>query len=168
MNKESRLGFKWYPVIFAVFTVLTFIAGYFFNESLSKFITTLLILEFGLLLLIAWGLAAHAVIKSLFVVSAELTFILFIAQSYCATEIHHTANASLETLIGVGVLYVGFEFCRSVYKEAISKAKTIKEINEQKWPWLAVVPFALFTGLFVWQVAQVIVPIMQGLCVYKP
>lgn len=156
-----------YLLVFVIFVavVLFLLNGH--NATLSRFTEVVLILELGFLVTATWVWAAYAVVKALFAVSAELTFIIFLAQAYCAPAVTHTANDALRTLVAVGLAYIVIEFVWTLYKEAITKARRLKEANDHKWPLLVVIPFALFTALFVWQAAQIVLPIVKDLCVYK-
>ncbi|MBI5400648.1 MAG: hypothetical protein HZB12_00825 [Candidatus Yonathbacteria bacterium] len=105
--------------------------------------------------------------KSLFLVGASLSLIIFLAQSYCEVpNLTQSGNDALKTLIAFGFIYIGFDFFKSLYKEVRSRLKTLKEINDGKNPWIFLFPFALFLGIFLWQLYQVINPIMVNLCIY--
>lgn len=154
--------------IFAAVAAAAFFAANHLSPYLSNIGYVILIIELMIVVTVTWGLAVHAVIKSLFGVSAGLSLIIFLAQSYCQVPLaFQTANDSLKSLVAFGLIYIGIEFFRSLYKEATDRAKALKEVNDNKRPWLILIPFALFTGLFIWQVVQVLLPIVQNLCVYK-
>jgi hypothetical protein len=117
---------------------------------------------------VAYGLAAHAVMKSLFWVGASLSLMIYLAESYCSLPSNaRTGNDALKTLIAIGLIYITVDFFRTLYKEFTTRSKTLKEIDGQT-PWFLVVPFAVFTGLLVWQIYQVMDPIVLNLCIYKP
>ena len=155
-------------VIFAAVAAVVFGVLTFFRNSLPQITNVLLIIELGLLISITWGLAAHAVLKSLFAVSVELSLILFIADEYCKVPLaHQTADSALMTLVGVGMIYIGIKFFWTVYEEAKNRVHKLREVD-RKQSWLILVPYALFTGLFSWQVISVVLPIVNNLCVYQP
>jgi hypothetical protein len=155
--------------IFAIVAVAAFLLLAYFRDSLPKITEVILIIELCLLIAITWGLAAHAVLKSLFAVSVELSLILFLADEYCKTPpLAHRADNALMTLVGVGMIYIGIKFFWTVYQEAVARSKSLKEAYDNKRPWIVLIPFALFTGIFAWQVIQVLMPIVQNLCVYHP
>jgi hypothetical protein len=168
IDRFKKWDLKWFLVFTAV-TVAAFVVVTFFKQDLPKITEVLLIVELVFLVSVTWGLAAHAVLRSLFAVSVELSLIIFLAQAYCATPTAaHTANDALMTLVGVGLIYIGIKFFWTIYEEALGRAKSLREAYDHKWPWLILIPFALFTGLFAWQVIQVLIPIVQNMCVYQP
>ena len=113
-------------------------------------------------------MAGHAVMKSLFWVGASLSLIIFLAQSYCAVPVAaQTGNDALKSLLVFGFGYIAIDFFRTLYKEVLERIKMLKQTNDGKKPWMILVPFGLFTGLFVWQIWQVLFPILHTLCVYK-
>ena len=155
-------------MIFAVVALIAFIGASHLNPYLTNFGYAVLVIELVIIISITWGLAVHTVIKSLFGVGAGLSLIIFLAQSYCEVPLPaRNADDALKSLVVFGLIYIGVEFCFSIYKEAISRIKTLREANDDKRPWVVLIPFALFTGLFIWQVVQVLLPIIQNLCVYK-
>jgi predicted neutral ceramidase superfamily lipid hydrolase len=167
MDVFKRFDLKSF-LIFAVIAAFAFFAASHLNPYITNIGYIILVIELMIVVTVTWGLAVHAVIKSLFGVSAGLSLIIFLAQSYCQVPLaSQTANDSLKSLVAFGLIYIGVEFFRSIYKEATGRAKTLKEANDNKRPWLMMIPFALFTGLFIWQVVQVLLPIIQNLCVYK-
>ncbi len=140
-----------------------------YGEQVQKIGYVVLIAELLILTLITWGMAGHTVMKVLFGVSVGLSLLIYLAQSYCdvpATLRTSTSNSALMSLIGFGIIYIGFDYLRLLRKEIMDRLKTLSEINNHKRPWLVVVPYGLFTGLFTWQVVQVLVPIINSLCVY--
>jgi Na+/phosphate symporter len=140
----------------------------FFGPYLPVIGTSFFYVSMLVLVAVTWGLAGHAVLKSLFLVGANLSLMIFLAQAYCEVPTEaRTANEALMSLIGFAVLYIGYEFVCSVFKEVKGRMATFREANNDKNPWLFVIFFALFTGLFLVQVGQVLQPILHNLCVYK-
>lgn len=163
-NKDRLIPFG----IFLVLTICVFIGMTFFQDKFQSFGYSILLIELVILVTAAWALAGHAVMKSLFWVGASLSLIIFLAQSYCdVPAIARTGNDALKTLIAFGLLYIAYDFFKSLYKEVVDRSKTLKHANGGKRPWLFLIPFALFVGLFVWQIVQVLMPILQNICVYK-
>jgi len=155
-------------LIFLALSVAFFVGFTFFQDAFAKVGSALLFIELLVLITVAWAFAGHAVMKSLFLVGASLSLIIFLAQSYCdVPSIARTGDDALKTLLAFGFLYIAADFLRALYKEVTDRTKTLKQANGGKHPWLFLLPFALFTGLFVWQVMQVLLPILQNLCVYK-
>ncbi|MDE1924977.1 MAG: hypothetical protein KGH79_02250 [Patescibacteria group bacterium] len=167
MDVFKRWDFKSF-LIFAAIVAVVFIGANFFSKYLSQIAYVILAIELVFVVAVTWSLAVHAVLKSLFGVSAGLSLIIFLAQAYCAVPNYaRTADDALKSLVAFGLVYVGIQFFWSLYKEAKERSKTLKEANDNKRPWIALIPFALFTGLFAWQVIQVLLPIVQTLCIYQ-
>lgn len=155
-------------LIFLLFSVIVFVGLTFFQETFQKVGYTTLLIELFVLVTVAWALAGHAVMKSLFLVGASLSLIVFLAQSYCeAPNLTQSGNDALNTLLVFSFIYIGFDFFRSLYKEVTSRTRTLKQVNDGKSPWIFLVPFALFVGIFLWQLYQVMLPILSSLCVYN-
>lgn len=163
----DKKDIKSFLLFIAVVGLVPLIA-HFYGQYLPAIGTSFLFVSLLILVALTWGLAGHAVLKSLFLVGANLSLMVFLAQAYCEVPlINRTADEALVTLVGFAVLYIGYEFISSVFKEVRNRMKLFKEVSQQKNPWLIVVFFALFTGLFIVQVAQVILPILHNLCIYK-
>lgn len=155
-------------VLFIFLVALVFICITYFKEYLVTVGYMILLIELVILVIVTWAFAGHAVMKSLFLVGASLSLIIFLAQSYCeAPNLTQSGNDSLKILIAFGFLYIAFDFLRSLYQEIIIRSKTFKHTNDGKRPWLFLIPFALFVGIFVWQIVQVLLPILKNLCIYK-
>ena len=164
IKKENLIPF----IVFLLIMLAVFVSVKVFGLEFAKVAPIPVIILFSILCMIIWGLAGLAVFRSLFVVSASLSLIIFLAQSYCQSPAYlHTADNSLKSLLGFGILYVGFIFFRSLYKELKESLNKFKDANSGKRSWFVVVLFALFVALFLVQLYQVINPILMGLCVYQ-
>lgn len=163
----SRKQIARFAVFFAAAVFAYFMSKY--GEQVSRIGYIILFIELGIVVLITWGLAGHTVMKTLFAVSVGLSLLIYLAQSYCdapATMRTVGSDAALMSLIGFGVIYVGIEFLKTLRKEITDRLKQLTEINNKKRPWLIIIPYGLFTGIFTWQVGQVLLPIISSLCVY--
>jgi len=155
-------------LVFIVIVITVFVGATFFHQQLSSIVFIIFLIELSLIALATWIMAAHAVMKTLFWVGASLSLIIFLSQSYCdLPNIVRTGDDALKTLLSLGLVYIAFNFLWSLYKEIASLSKTLKKLNKGKKPWIILLPFALFTGIFVWQIYQVVQPIVQNLCIYK-
>ncbi len=173
-NSFSRLEFKRKNVIpFLVFVgiaIITFI-GTGFSTAIAPAIFTII---FSVLCLFIWFMAGSAVFRSLIVAGVSLSIIIFLAQTYCSLPQElHTADDSLRGLFGFGMIYSSFLFLHSLYHELKGdqqrkgSIKIMEEIYEGKLPWLVIVLFAIFIGLFLFQLMQVVTPIIGSLCIYQ-
>lgn len=155
-------------VSFLVISTLVFFGTKYFSVNLSSFGIVVFVIVLSILSLITWFMAGVAVFRSLFLVGASLTLLIFLAQSYCGVpNTTQSASDALKSLFGFGLLYIGFIFLRSLYNELSKSLKHLEDVYNGKKPWIIVVLFASFTGLFMWQLYQVISPIIFNLCIYK-
>lgn len=147
---------------------VVFIGMTLYKDAFQKLTYGLLFVELLIVITYTWFLAGHAVMKSLFFVGASMSLVIFLAQSYCQSpNLTPSGNQALMTLVGFSMFYIGFDFLRALYKEVTERLHSFKQVNNGKSPWFFLLPFAFFVGLFVWQVWQVIEPILKGLCVYR-
>jgi len=163
IKKEKQIPFLFFLGIIA----LVFIGAKVFDFNLNGVALVFFLIVFSILCLIAWFMAGVAVFRSVAVASVVVSVIIFLAQSYCELPLSsHTADDALKGLFGFGLLYAGFLFIKSLHKELTGGLKTFEKIYAGKKPWILVVLFAAFIGLFVWQLYQVITPIIYNLCIY--
>ena len=148
--------------------------------SLVSFFPTfgmiLFVISFSVLCLVTWFMASVVIFRSLFVIGGGLSLMIFIAKTYCDLPvIQHTADDSLKTLFGFGIIYLVWVFTSSLYKELMGdkeletkgSLKNIEEIYDGKKPLLIVIPYAIFIGLFLYQLYAVMNPILHSLCIYR-
>jgi len=155
-------------VSFFATIITTFGLAKIFNVSLQSAGPLMLILVLSILFLITWVLAGMIILKSLFLVSGELSLMIFLAQSYCDVKNRTQASdGALISLFGFGLLYIGLLFIRSLYKGLIGGLKTFEKRNDGNKSWPIVILFGLSIGLFLWQLYEVINPIVHNLCVYN-
>src|SRR5690606_15868005 len=110
---------------------------------------------------------------------AGLSLLLYIAQEYCALSIQERlADESLQSLIGIGIIFILAIFVFRLYKELFGDEeaknefnkkgalKVFRESNQGKDPVLILLLYATFIGLILSQLFQVLYPIFNNLCVY--
>ncbi len=115
--------------------------------------------------------AGLIVIKSLIYVAAELSLIIFLAQSYCSQEVTRSLQSdnAIKGLIVVGFIYVSYRFLNDVYSELIGTVSKLREADA-KWSWRVIFVALLlfsFTCFFAWSVFLVMQPIVESFCIYK-
>ena len=66
-----------------IMTTVAFSGYYFFGNYFVATIGIINMLIFSLVLLIFMSLAAYTVLRTLFIVAAELSLLIFLSQSYC-------------------------------------------------------------------------------------
>ena len=155
-------------IVFFVIIILSFIGANFFKTYFYGATYVVFWILTAILVLLTWAMAGQAVIKSLFCVGAGLSLMILLAQSYCAVPaISRTADNALKSLLIFSIIFIAVEFARSLYKEMKIGADKLKEINDQKWPWMVMILYAVFIGAFIWQIDAVASPIIFNLCIYK-
>ena len=156
------------PIIISVgITVIAIADSKYFDSHLLGVMWIFIAIAFSILLLLIMIMAGFRVVKSLFRISAGLSLLIFLAQSYCAVPRTSAGDNALMGLLGIGFLYMLFDFFRSLYKAV---AKDFKKIDGRIWSFdniLIILLFTLFACFFVWSIYQVISPIILNLCIYK-
>ena len=164
INKEDIAS----DTIFIVVAILLFFCLYYFSKY---FVNTLLIINVILLIVIfsvILIMAGYAVIKSLFVVSAELSLLIFLSQSYCAAPGHSIASdEALRSLLVVGVLYIVVSFLYSLYNALKKNYKYVKNERWSKEKIFTVFLYLFCLVIFIWYIYLVMNPIFLALCIYR-
>lgn len=156
------------PILFSVIISGVFLLGYYYlgNQlGLVMMYVTLILLV--LMIALIGMIAEFMVLKSLFFVAAELSLLIFLAQSYCDVQNRTTSgDQALKSLLVLGLFYIGFTFCRSLYKALKDNYKVIEKDPWSKEKVGTVTLFLTFTGLFIWQIYLVMNPIIFNLCIF--
>jgi len=163
LKKENLI-----PLVFAItVTAIAVIDSKYFDYHLLGVMWIIIAILLSILVLIIMIIAGFTIMKSLFRISAGLSLIIFLAQSYCAGPVTSTGNIALMSLISIAFIYMLFDFFNTLYKavtENFQKLKTQKGSFEKA---LFVLLFALFAYFFLWAIYEVISPIILNLCIYK-
>lgn len=163
-TRKRFLFFIKFLAISALLLLVIMIFKFNLSNGLLLFAAVLFYLFCASLLVIA----GRSVFKSLFLVSAELSLMIFLAQSYCALPgVARTANAAMQFLLECSLFYIAFVFLQSLYVEWSKILETFKDINDNKKPWVVIILFFTFVTFFVWQLYQVMKPLITNLCIYK-
>lgn len=167
----EKMGFKRENVIPFVLSVGFVSVVFLDNNFLHNRIELVMWIFIGIALsaFVAWIaiLAGFTVMKSLFFLSAEISLLIYLAQSYCDVRILASqSDDALKGLIFLGVTYITFKFLKDL---KVALENKLQSIPEKRWTRevLVVALFALFTGSFVWSIFQVVSPIILDLCIYK-
>ncbi|HVO29035.1 MAG TPA: hypothetical protein VMT81_03580 [Candidatus Paceibacterota bacterium] len=165
MNKNLATG-----LISTAVAIVVFGIAYAINASLLGIAWIIL----GTLLTVAIALiairAGFVVLKSLFLIAAELSLLIFIGQSFCAAGVVHTRvnDEALKSLVFLGLAYIVVAFVQGLY--AAIKEHYEKEIGSAKHSFRKAVTlglFPVFAGIFLLEIYLVVKPIILGLCVYR-
>lgn len=145
-----------------------FLGNYFLGKQFLDIMWIFVAVMLSVILLMLLILAGFAVLKSLFLVSAEISLLIFLSQSYCNVPNRSIdGDKALKSLLVVGLIYITLNFCRSLYEALRKNYKAVENERWSKDKVIAVALFLIFAGLFLWQVFLVISPIIMNLCVYK-
>lgn len=121
-----------------------------------------------LLLSIIMVIAGFAVLKALFYVAAELSLLIFLAQSYCDVPNYPVSGEqALKSLLFIGISYILIKFFLSLYKALKKNYKVVKNEGWSNEKVATVVLVLVFTVLFIYEIYLVTAPIVQNLCVFK-
>lgn len=166
-------------VLYLTTAILMSFAFTHWEKQVSTFFLLFSVLGLAIITLFTWSLAALAVFRSLMVIGAGLSLILFIAQSYCALDVSkQVANDSLQSLIGISIVFIGVTFVVRLYRELfgdpnakrefdkLGALKVFRDANKGKDSLLFLVLYASFMGLILGQLFEVLYPIFNNLCVY--
>jgi hypothetical protein len=182
LSKKLGLPLKNLAIFLAFlgFILIPIIVANIFHINLNRLILTIDLVLLAILSLIAWSMAGLAVFRSLFVVGAGLSLLIFIADSYCKVSLPlQTGNQALDSIIRFGLLYLVLQFISVLYKELFGDKdaksemrqkgaiKVIKEVGRGIYYWVFLVLYAMFIGVFLDQFYNVVKPIILNLCIYK-
>jgi len=132
-------------------------------EMVMNIMTTVLL---GLLLLVIIVVASFDVLGSLFLVAAELTLLIFLAQSYCnITDRPPSGDEALKILLSIGILYIGLKFARSLHNAIKTSYRKIENKCWSLEKIMTVSLYLIFVVLFISQIYYVVGPILNSLCV---
>jgi hypothetical protein len=166
-NKFSKSSSAIIALIVSVIYFFTIITG---NTALLGIMWIILAVLLGFLFMALGITAGIIVIKSLFVVAAELSLLIFITQSYCSIPSFSRLpqnNAAMNSLFTIAILYIGFLFIRSLWINLKESYKKVQNECNSWEKWITIVAFLLCIILFLWELYLVINPIVLNLCVYK-
>lgn len=181
INQRVRTD-KRFAVLFVLYLITAIGASFAFTiweDQARGFFVIFSLIGLTVISLFTWSLAALAVFRSLMVIGAGLSLILFIAQSYCDLDVaQRIADDSLQSLIGISILFIGVIFIIRLYRELfgdpnakrefdkLGALKVFRDANNGKDSILFLILYASFMGLILGQLFQVLFPIFNNLCVY--
>lgn len=155
-------------VISVIITSVFFYTYYLLGNKFGEVMGIITIILLALMMAVIAMLAGYLVMKSLVIVSAELSLLIFLAQSYCDSSIHTIASSTaLNNLLTIGFVYIVFNFIYSLYKALKEYYKNFENKKWSKEKVLIITFFLIYTFMFIWQIYLVIEPIVLDLCIYK-
>lgn len=164
IKKKNIISF----IISIVIASIFFFGYYLWGDRFTSSIWTITGIMLVVFVFLVMFIAGFAVMKALFFVAAEISLLIFLAQSYCNVPIRSAAsNEALQSLLIIGLAYIVFNFCRSLLEVFKKDYKPVKNERWSSHKIVIVSLFLFFAGVFVWQIFLVVNPIVSNLCVYK-
>jgi hypothetical protein len=172
INKASeKTGFKPEDIVAFIFSIV--ITTFFFIDTTylhnHAVVALWIFIAVVITIFVSWLLmkAVATVLSSLFLLSAEISLLVFLAQSYCdVVKVPSQSDNALRSLVGFGIFYIAYKFFQYLGKALKTRLSDLPE-KKTKGKFLIIGLFLIFTGSFVWTVFQVTDPIILNLCIYK-
>lgn len=112
---------------------------------------------------------SFVVMKSLFFTAAEISLLIYLAQTYCTSPGRSSASDNaLASLLTFGIIYIIYQFYRCLRDSLKSDYGLVKAEVWSKEKVLSITLYLSLTILFIWQIFLVLKPILLGLCVKPP
>jgi hypothetical protein len=168
---KFRTKFIRKQIIIPVIIAIVLYAG--FNSWDKYLISALGIIDIVMLSILAfsmWAFAGYTVFKSLFLLAAELSLLIFLAQSFCSVAVAQrsaSSNDAMKTLLLAGLTYVVIAFFISLRNHLKGYYEKVKNEKWSSAKIFVIFLFFIFLIWFLWQIYEVIDPIIRNLCVYK-
>jgi len=143
-----------------------FLHDYFHLQNIIFGFDLIFIFLFILLTILIVG---FAVMKALVHVSAGLSLIIFLGQSYCSVPKQtENGDTALKFLIVIGLIYLIVDFIKIFYKGISEYDEIFTKIKrEYFWKTILALFFLFIIFLFLWAIYQAINPIISSLCIYS-
>jgi len=157
------------PLIISIgITAIFFISYHYWGSHVVEAMGAVALTAFTALIILIMLIAGFAVLKSLFLLAAELSLVIFLAQSFCATP-HRSemSNEAMQSLLVLSILYIIFLFARSLWK---TLKEYYKKVEKEKWSYEKIFTVSLFLIFIVWflrVVYLVVEPIIRNLCIFN-
>lgn len=161
-----------FALVFSIaFTYLMYPDNTVFDHQFITILWIILGVVIFFIFLAFMTVAGATVLKAFFLFGAEVSLLIFLAQSYCNTEyISRTAEGdkALGALIVASGLYILYLIGQALFKALV---EYYKKIEDEKWSFekiFTVVSFLVFVWYFLSLIAGVVTPIMADICIYRP
>lgn len=179
MNGENTIVFLAYIGV----VILVFASSLIFKFDPMTVVTGIwfwfAILGLSAIVIYAWVKAGIVVFRSLAVIGAELSVLALLSQSYCGVQENmRIADNALMSIIGFGLLYIGFSFLKSLYQELFGDKGSNNEQRKKgavalmkkngggKILTFTLGLYAIFVATFLVQLYEVVNVIFANSCVY--
>lgn len=179
MNGENVVAFLLYIGVVVLVFVLSLLFKFDPMAVLTGIWFWLAVFGLSAVVIYAWVKAGIVVFRSLAVIGAELSVLALLSQSYCdVQEKMRSADNALMSIIGFGLLYIGFSFLKSLYQELFGDKDSkneqrkkgavalMKENGGGKILTFTLGLYAIFVATFLVQLYEVVNVIFTNSCVY--
>lgn len=156
-----------FPIILSVvITSLILIDNTYFHNYLLILLWTFTLIVFIIAIWYISLKASFTVLRAFFFLSAELSLMIFLAQSYCGTP-NRIADNELKIFVGVSIFYICYEFFKKL-KEALKvRLDSVPKKTEGRDKIIVITMFLFFLIIFINVIYRIISPIILDLCIYK-
>lgn len=157
------------PFIFSLIITTSFLGGYYiFGKQFFSILWIINGILLAAILAIIMFFTGFIVLKSLFLIAAELSLLIFIAQNYCVSSLRtELSDGALKSLLILGLIYIVVLFFHFFHKVLKEKYKVIEKEKWSKEKIFFVIFSLIFMTVFIVQVYLIMQPIILDLCVFK-
>lgn len=179
MNGENVVAFLFYIGFILLIFVLSLIFKFDPMAVLTGIWFWFAVFGLSAVVIYAWAKAGIVVFRSLAVIGAELSVLALLSQSYCGVQENmRIADNALMSIIGFGLLYIGFSFLKSLYQELFGDKDSKNEQRKKgavalmkkngggKILTFTLGLYAIFVATFLVQLYEVVNVIFTNSCVY--
>lgn len=163
-NKEILI-----PLAFSTtLTVTAFLDLNYFSHRLTTLVWVFIGIAFSMLIMWIMFKAGFTVMRTLFLVNAEIALLIFLAQAYCGVvSTKMPSDDALKLIMVIGVAYISYEFFKRLLAALTSRFENVPR-KLYTWEKVCIIGiFGFFTLVFIWALYQVVNPIISNLCIYK-
>ena len=148
-------------------SILSLIDKWYFHSTLLILLWALVILLWVIFVTSLMTVAAFAILKPLIGISAGLTLLIFLSQTYCGlATITATGKTALLIVVLFGLIYLGYGFFNTLRKPIADITQLVKD-NPVWEGYLSVGLLFITGGVFIWAIGMVVVPIVLNICAFK-
>lgn len=156
------------PVVAAGITAALLLGYLLLGSRFTEAMWIITAVMMAIVLSVVMVLAGFAVLKSLSLVAAELSLLIFLAQSYCGVPGRSPeGDEALKALLVIGLLYTVVQFSHALAASLKQRYTTVRGERWSREKIVAVASYLIFTALFIRVIYLVMSPIVMNLCVFR-
>ena len=156
-------------ILTIIFVGIVLVDKFFMHNHLLDIVFKFDFVMLGLFYILVTFIVGFSVMKALVHISAGLSLMIFLAQSYCDVPTHTASgDGALKFLLVISLIYLIFDFFEIFWKGISNYTDTFKTIKKEYfWKVLLVIFCLTIIFTFLWSIYQVMSPIILDLCIYK-